>query len=246
MDTWPDEIIKLLDENIERFTGWECHCSNQCSAYFYDEFVVKFREELKKHSLTGYHCTRLAPHEIESILKTGMKAQSESTLIDRIEQMKTNSLISEKVSDELKRTNHAAAEYRTDMIWFCFFEPYLASQCGIECFFKYWGGESLYGCHEHTDIGDVLSKVGTPCIVKASVPMSQLKDSYLPQNKMFRVFLKNRGHDVSEPVEHEGFSTKDISAKNIIDVIQYPSELFAELSGCNNWHNSPLNKGCNV
>jgi len=206
----------------------------------HDEFVIRFREALKKHNLIGYHCTKLALHEIEDILANGMAAQTKSTLINRIEGMKSNSLINEKVAEELKITNQAAAGCRSDMIWFCFFKPYLESQSGIGCFFEYWGGESLYGCHEHTEIGEILREVGTPCIVKSSVPMSQLSDSYLPENVMFRVFLKERGHNVSEPIEHEGFSKKDISADNIIDIIKYPSDLFAELSGCNNWNNSPL------
>jgi hypothetical protein len=169
-----------------------------------------------------------------------MTTQTKNTLINRIEGMKNNSLISEQVAGELKRTNQAAADCRSDMIWFCFFKPYLESQCGIGGFFEYWGGESLYGCHEHTEIGENLKQVGIPCIVKASVPMSQLSDNYLPENEMFRVFLKDRGHKISEPIEHEGFSKKDISSENIIDIIQYPSDLFIVLSGCNKWSDLTL------
>ena len=240
MDTWPDEIIKLLDENIDRFSGWECKCTTQASAYLHDEFVIRFREVLKKHNLVGYHCTNLAIHEIDGILDNGMIVQTKITLINRIEKMKMNSLITEQVAGELKRTNQAAADCRSDMIWFCFFKPYLESECGIGGFFQYWGGESLYGCHEHTEVGDNLKKIGTPCIVKARVPMRQLNENYLPEKEMFRVFLKGRGHNISEQIEHEAFSEKDISAEKIIDIIQYPSDLFVELSGCNNWINLSL------
>lgn len=122
------------------------------------------------------------------------------------------------------------------MLWFFFFDPFLAGEDGVGRLFRSWGGEALYNSHERDTVtGPFLRSIGIPCIVKADVPIRFLQDCFFPDRAMVRVLLSNLGHELPLPVEHEAFSTQDIPAERILDVFQYPSREFAELSQCDTW-----------
>lgn len=57
-------------------------------------------------------------------------------------------------------------------------------------------------------------------------------DSKFPHGAMARTLLSNSGHHIRIPVEHEGYSTKNILAENIIEIIEYPSASFIKLTKC--------------
>jgi len=202
----------------------------------YDSTIYGMRDVLRSFSLVGYHCTKLTREEIESVRLNGLRLQSSVSLADRIDQLVVSGSLDPEVAFRLKAKNQADDPNRARMLWFCFFEPCLAGQSGIQRFFRCWGGEALYNSHESCHgTGDVLRSIGVPCVVVATVPIASLTDSFYPDTSMVRAYLSKRGHKITNPIEHEGFSTEDIAAHNIRDVVEYPSNEFLRLTGCEAW-----------
>ena len=165
-----------------------------------------------------------------------MHLQNAASLSKRISSLVENEVLSADVAQRLINKNQADESNRANMLWFCFYEPYLAGRSGIECFFRSWGGEALYNHHEGDPVtGKALLNIGTPCIVKAEIPISSLNGSFYPDSTMIRVFLLQRGHKLKNGIEHEGFSTNNIDSKNIVKVIEYPSDQFIKLTKCDEW-----------
>lgn len=216
--------------------GWQCKCPQVTSAYEYDPAIYKFREILREYSLIGYHCTKLTTEEINDVHENGLLLQDSLSLKKRISRLEETSLIDSDVSQALASKNQADASNRANMLWFCFYEPFLAGQHGIERFFRSWGGEALYNYHEGNPVtGKAISSVGTACVIKAKVPIESFKDSYYPDTSMIRVFLSNRGHKLDNDIEHEAFSTKKVGPQNILEIFEHPSEGFIALTKCDEW-----------
>jgi len=194
------------------------------------------RDVLRKYSLIGYHCTKLTVDEIKDIRTNGMLLQNGNSLKNRVSSLRESGLISADIEQELITRNQADDHNRANMLWFCFFEPFLAGRYGIERFFRSWGGEALYNSHEDRPVtGDALLNIGTPCVIKAKVSMASLKDTYYPDSSMIRAFLSKRGHQLENEIEHEGFSTRDIDAQDIIEIIEHPSDQFNALTKFDSW-----------
>jgi len=210
--------------------------SKNSSAHEYDPAIYKIRDILRKYSFIGYHCTKLTADEIKFICQNGMLLQNANSLRSRITSLRKSGLISASIKQGLISRNQADDHNRANMLWFCFFEPFLAGRYGIERFFRFWGGEGLYNSHEgHPKTGSTLLNIGIPCVIKAMVPIASLKGSYYPDSAMIRAFLSKCGHRLENEIEHEGFSAKIIEAQNIIEIIDYPSDRFNALTQFNSW-----------
>ena len=195
---------------------------------------------MRRYSLIGYHCTKLTSEEIVGIRNNGMLLQNAISLNERIDSLHERKMIDNQIAQRLKSENQADDYNRANMLWFCFYEPYIAGQYGIERFFRSWGGEALYNSHEDgSDSGAALLGIGMPCIFRVKVPMKSLEDSYLPDSAIISTFLLRRGHHIENPIVHEGFSTENIPSQNIIEIIEYPDDRFIELTKCDTWVTSP-------
>jgi hypothetical protein len=166
-----------------------------------------------------------------------MSLPNPEMLTGRIKAVEGEGLISSQIAQFLLSNNQADEEYRTNMIWFCFFSPYIAGESGIERFFRHWGGEALYNSHEdHPVSGPALAEIGIPCIVEANVPLSSLSPYSWLETKIIRRFLVARGWKTVECINHEGHSMQAIPVENIVRVIRYPESDFITLTGCDEWH----------
>lgn len=229
-------VIEFLESHYQSFLGWQCSGPSTAPAQEYDSAIYKMRDLLRKDSLVGYHCTKLTAGEVKSIRDEGMLLQNSTSLRERISRIKEDGLISADVARSLISKNQSDDNNRANMLWFCFYEPYLAGRYGIERFFRSWGGEALYNYHEdHPVTGKALQSIGIPCVIKAKVPIASLKSSYYPDNAMIRVFLSQRGYQLENGIEHEGFSTNKIDPQDIIDIFEYPSDQFIELTKFDTW-----------
>ncbi|WP_461601874.1 hypothetical protein [Aeromonas rivipollensis] len=234
--TWPAEVISYLEKNHHLFFGWETPAKDRVSASEFDQAIYEFRRILKPFSLVGYHCTKLTPYEIKDIRLNGMRLQNIESLTNRILRLKSCFDITPEVAHELISINQASDTNRANMLWFCFFEPHCSDPYGIYRFFKFWGGEALYNHHVGREkTGNILMRIGRPCIVKAKVKIEFLKESYYPCRALARVYLSNHGYSINGSIEHEGYSTENIQNNNIYEVIEYPSEHFFNLTKCDEW-----------
>jgi len=227
---------EFLEANLKEFEGWECDCCPNSNTSRYESVVEEFREILRSHSLVGYHCTKLTREEIDSTSSNGLVLQNGVSLGARIDRILRTGSISPEVAHSLKEENQADECNRKNMLWFCFYAPSIAGECGIGRFFRFWGGEALYNSHENNPTTrPLLRSLGIPSIVKVNLPISSMKDTSFPDGAMARVLLSSADHRLKKPITHEGYSIRDVSAQNIIQIIEHPSESFIELTECKAW-----------
>jgi hypothetical protein len=182
------------------------------------------------------HCTRLTQNEASHISNNGMFLPNLEALRARIDALQSAQAVSPDIAERLRRENLADHQYRKNCIWFCFFEPKLAGQGGIECFFKSWGGEALYNLHERDDVtGTALQQVGSPYLIEALVPLGSLSNLTSLADKVARRYLVESGLPLREPTKHEGATLDPLPKDAILSVIPHSSERFVELTGCNLW-----------
>jgi hypothetical protein len=233
--TWPDDLLAYLEANHDLFLSWETH-DGSVSGNQYDNALRGLRAVLDRHSLHGYHCTRLTPREMAYILANGMQLPNATVLEARIRALQGDGVIDMSAAEHLIATNQAREANRANRIWFCFFPPRSAGQRGIGSLLGYWGGEALYNSHERDPITrPILAKIGTPCLVEADVPIASRPGPSFLDMKAARQFLIWRGYQTVEPVEHEDRATQPISAGNIRRIIQFPEPDFVTLTGCDDW-----------
>jgi hypothetical protein len=178
----------------------------------------------------------LTREEIEGLRVSGLILQNSASLNSRIDTLLQDNIVSHEIAELLKSRNQSNDSNRVNKLWFCFFEPYLAGECGIGRFFRSWGGEALYSLHEDNPItGEVLRSIGIPCIVKANIPIASMNESKYPTGAMARVLLQQDGHRIRIPIEHEGYSVQNILPSHIVEIFEYPSQIFHELTKCNEW-----------
>jgi hypothetical protein len=217
--TWPRDVIACLKHHGEFFRSWEARISDNAPettekataiAAAYDMAVYQVRSVLDKYTLRGYHCTRLIRRESEHILSAGMHLPTQDTLFQRIDALIDDGVLSHDTATKLKCTNYADEANRAGMIWFCFYPPRFAGQLGIEPFFRSWGGEALYACHQRNSVtGPILAKIGVPTLIEAEVPISGLACDGSIVKSFYRQFLIDRGIDMRGPVHHENRTQHD-------------------------------------
>lgn len=237
-ETWTSQVVDYLNNHYNTFLSWELEEDSKVSSYVYDNLIDGLKNILRtNYVLHGYHCTRLTEDEIHFILANGMQLPDQNMLYKRIDLIEKAGLINSYISERLKSNNQADNPNRAGMLWFCFFPPYHAEQAGIERFFRSWGGESLYGCHENDPVsGHVLNMIGTPCIIEAYIPVKSLNTHSFLESKIIRRFLINRGLKTGESIEHEGCVLEAIPSQNIKKVIKFPECEFFDLTKCDQWN----------
>jgi hypothetical protein len=239
-NSWPSEVLAHLDSSCDLLDAWYnssnvFYAEASKMAKIYDELIYGLNDVIKNCSLHGYHCTRLTDDEIIEIRNNGMSLPNSELLGDRIKKLQEKAIIDDCIATRLIAKNQADDSNRANMIWFCFFKPHIASQSGIERFFRSWGGESLYNSHEQDpETGKALQTIGTPSIVEAKVPIQNIRTSDL-SIKIAKQHAINKGIIPKERNEHEAYSNKHISAEYILRITSFPQKRFIELTGCNSW-----------
>ena len=237
--SWPSDLL-LHFNNIESILNNHRRVSSNyaeqiIAANEYDKAIEGLKPVLSKFCLRGYHCTRLTDKEASSIVANGMKLQDGNTLRNRINSLVAQGTLEEEVANQLLRSNQANDKSRKHMLWFCFFHPHIAGQSGIQRLFNTWGGEALYNSHEDNPVtGGTLRKIGSPYVVEALVPLSSLKGYNFEINFADRYLCYKTGCRPRASY-YEGYSTVNLPAEAILNVIQYPSAKFIKLTRCNTW-----------
>jgi hypothetical protein len=230
---WPAELRKYLDEHHDLFLGWE---ARTVTAGAYDNAISGLIDALQPYAIAGWHCTRLTDAEIDDIMRNGMRLPDAAMLARRIDALVEAGQLAHDIAQRLKVENQASDENRAGMVCFCFFQPRLAGESGIERFFRHWGGEALHNSHEDDPVtSPAISCIGTPSLVEADVPIALLKSGAGLAFKIVRRFLISRGYQTREPTDHEDHINRRLGAECIRRVIRFPESDFVTLTGCAVW-----------
>lgn len=91
---------------------------------------------------------------------------------------------------------------RAGRIWFLFTRP--RNDDGVEDFFRFCGGESLYAAIDRDlTLGPILRSVGIPSVVEAAMQMSYFQDSLGYETEIARQFCAWRTGGSSGGVPHD-------------------------------------------
>lgn len=250
--TWPAEVVHIIERNFDLLDDWygptaearerdrspgDIQCGPSFSAKEHDRVLWDLQHALSCRNLgSGFHCTRLTKAERSAILETGMQPQNKDGLRIRINALAGAGFISESIASVLSVENDASALNRAGKIWFCFFEPHFAGEGGISGFFRYWGGEALYGRHASKEpTRAALQEIGTPSIVVADIAVAGINPSAPPSIPMVRRYFMNRGAKITESARYEAYTTWPIPPRSINRILRYPEPEFIRLTRCDSW-----------
>ena len=238
--SWPAALSTYLHEHFDLFWAWEAK-TGQISGPSFDEAIYGLRNILRAYEIPGWHCTRLTDAEVDEILRDGMQLPNADTLTRRIDALVNTKLIEPQIALRLKSENWAAEENRSERIWFCFFPLGKADEHGIGPFFRHWGGEALYRCHEDDPVtSPILRRIGAPRLVEADVPVASLGG--YPDFSIYRRFLVSGGFRSNESTDFEGYCVHPLPAENVRRVISYPDREFYSLTRCAEWRDFALER----
>lgn len=232
---WPMALLAYLDSHKDLFLRWETG-QGQISSQAYDRAIIGLRSSLQPYEILGWHCTRLTEAETNEILCNGMKLPNALVLERRIDALVDDDLIAPGIARHLKSENQAGKTYRAGRIWFCFFPPRNAGEDGIGRFFRHWGGEALYVCHEKDPVtSPAISCIGLPRIVEAYVPISSLQPHGNLEKSIYCRYLLARGYRITESIDYEDYIVQPIPAEKVKRVISFMDPDFCILTGCSEW-----------
>lgn len=240
-EVWPTSFVDVLEPHYDALRSREV---GPLSDRF-DAAIYAIIDALEPYSVIGWHCTRLASHEVEDIKARGMALLDVGLVARRIDAAVEHELISAEHGARLKAVNQASERYRAGMLWFCFFAPAIAGEGGIGDLLRYWGGEAVYNSHDrHPEMGKVIGAIGRPAIVEAEIPLAWCggdRGVRLALNIGQR-FVVSRGTRSSNSPHVEDNIKRPLPADLIREVHVFPSPEFLRLSGCSNW-SRPLTVG---
>lgn len=197
--------------------------------------LVELAALLQPYRITGRHCGRLTQSEREIIRTSGMTPPNLDRLLDRIDALEAEGLVSKEIAEQWRRTNQADEDSRKERIWFVFTRPPLIWEMGVGDLLRHWGGEALYNSHDrHAVCGPLLQSIGQPSIIEATVAISDLNDTFNLATVMTNKFLNAAG--LEERVsDFEDYVRCAIPAADIGSILVHPSSEFLTLTGCLSW-----------
>ncbi|WP_374618602.1 hypothetical protein [Devosia sp.] len=237
-EDWPADLVDVLETCHDALRSREV---GPLSDRF-DAAIYAIVDALEPYSIVGWHCTRLAEHEIEDIRSRGMALLDVDLVSRRVDAAIQHRLISVEHGKRLKTANQAGERYRAGMLWFCFFPPAIAGEGGIGDLLRYWGGEAVYNSHDRQpEMGKVIAGIGRPAIVEAEIPLAWCggdRGLRLAMNIGQR-FVVARGTRSPKAMHVEDNIKRPLPPELIRRVHVFPAPEFLRLSGCASW-SSPL------
>ncbi len=238
-EEWPPTVSAFLDEHLELLTDW---FGDQAFATGrqYDAVIWQLSDLLRPHDILAWHCTRLREPEAAVILQAGMELPSVDTLMRRIEAALSDGAFESEIAEGFRRRHQADSPTRAGRIWFLFTRP--RNDDGVEDFFRFWGGESLYAAIDRDPtLGPILRSVGIPSVVEAAIPISYFQDSLGYETEIARQFCAWRAGRSSGGVPHDR-ALAPIPPECIRRIVMFHSPEFADLTGCEGYR-EPLCPG---
>ncbi|WP_050735451.1 hypothetical protein [Methylobacterium sp. ARG-1] len=251
--TWPERLLRLLNDNLPTLRAYEREraehdrrCRHDVMARLdatphphaaaRDAVLAECHETVLDRSIVGFHCTRLTDEEKAEVERDGLRPLSPELFEGRIASVLRQGLIDRAVADALLERNDCRQENRAGMVWFAFRSRELADESGVGRFFRYWGGEALYGRHEADPAtAPALRSLGVPCIVEAAVPASGIETFAMVGERVMRIFLKARGVGTGSGDDMEGYVREPVPGAFVLRVVPRGHPDFARLTRIASW-----------
>lgn len=264
--TWPEEFLTIVSDNKNLFIDFHheyrhidllqrenvaLRVNPPLNPYEdqYSQIVSALANILKKENIVGYHCTRLTSSEIKGILKTGMNILTRDLVTARLAlALKEAHLTQEQYDyittcEELEWSLSNQNGHRIGYIWFCPNRSSLMDGGGVSRLFRSWGGEAVYNGHEHKDDkGLMLRSIGTPCIVKGSIPIADInEDSESLAKKFISLFIASSLDFCPHPSADFDMSVeRDLISTEILEIIEFADPRFEEITNHAKWYEDEL------
>ncbi len=204
-DTW----TRPLSEVVDRWASIHAKTTEYTSDLALPlEEEGPFRRLLAGHLLRAYHLTRLLPHEVRVIRKTGLRPLTRELVTERIEAARSEGAISQPEADSLHRAHvFAVAEdsNRRDQVCLALSKQVMHTRAhGCVPLLSIWGGECIYMSSGQTpSLERRLKTLGKPSIVSALLGFGGADDArhrvFPALHKVFvgaRLGLEDVGADV--------------------------------------------------
>lgn len=259
--TWPKEFKALVDKSKELIVLYHRERSNifnDCKddpipgrglplnqyEETYLSVVSRAESILLSNQLIAYHCTRLTEEEIQDIKETGMKRASALFVHKRFKTLHEQGYLSTdqylylRNSECIKYNLNAKKGALTKDIFFVCNRSILKKQPdGIYRLLRSWGGEAIYRGHENDEkIASTLQSIGTPCIIKCTLPFSDVQSFGGKFAERFLSFF------IADEIEHpepspglEIYITRDTQKEEVLEIIEFSNPLFEKFTGYSLW-----------
>lgn len=242
--TWPEPLTELFAdfrEILSRFEERQRQIDGVPGARFTqtNEFadgrravVGKGEQILATERLLAFHCSRLLPHEAESVKAEGLRLPSPDFLCERVRRAVDEGYLTREIAERLLAENQAADPARQGSIFFGNARSSL-KQVHLVCrFFQSWGGEALYISHEDDPItGPILMRIGQPYIITAALPSKSMQVPGRLSEYFINAFLQSIAVRTRNGVAFDSSVREDVPGEWLLEIIGSVDPCFAKLTG---------------
>jgi len=245
---WPSGVISLLIDNEEVIRAYEEQEQklDLLSSSLWlaagsprnsfrgkrEALISRIHDMISDSSIVGYHATRLTESERSALEGSSLDVLSIDLVSRRLSQAVADGYLSPEMASTLGSTSRASDGNRSGMVWMIFFKS-LARTDGLYRLFRYWGGEATYLAHEETEIGETLKGIGSPCLLKCEVPISDLHPFDPIASRFIAAFMERRGLRCVNGYEFETYSCM---AVHVSRIIAWGQQEFDDLTCHHDWH----------
>ena len=213
----------------------------------YDELVGRLEALLKPHRIIAYHCSRLTTEEIGNIKKEGLRILTADLVNKKLRHCLSHGYLKQTEHDLIKnssclsKTLNNQQGQRTGRIKFCANRETLKDSYGIYRFFRSWGGEAMYWGHEQDPtLAHALGRIGAPCIIVCAIPSACIP-LYGELPEYFLRYLVSHESEYKDLYKRvEIYTEKNLCSTEILDIIEYSSPQFEELTAISSWPSTCL------
>lgn len=254
-NTWPDQLRSLLAASLPELLGYEAFNSDLLDRYLQGDGEARYspptnpheKERQRvlrqadvitaRHSLLAFHCTRLLPGEIRLVFGQGLVPLSPAFLEAKIASAVNDRHLTAVQAQEISASmlTDDTMGKRNGMTWLIFTRKTLTNEGGTWRFFTFWGGEAIYILQQDKPLGNILKKIGTPCIVEVQIPIAHIPSHRSVGERLICCYLHHREVKQEHGTEWEGNIQAGVHANHIRDIIQRSDPRFEPLTQCNSW-----------
>lgn len=188
--SWPPRVTEAVGQWAERYRGTTKYTSDLALPL---EAEGPFRDLLAGRLLRAYHCTRLLPHEVETVRTGGLRPLTAELIRDRIDAARTHGSISPTEASQLREAHvFATGEQRNRERQVCLIlskRVFRENPQGCEPLLTTWGGEGMYMSSRGAPLRDRFGDLGSPAVVIALLDLGRrnLEHSVFPA--LHKVFV---------------------------------------------------------